>query len=838
MRVLSRLLIRRLTGHPWQLFLGVLGIALGVGIVLAIDLTNASALRAFEISSKSMLSGFTHEIISDSSGIDESLYRDLRTRLGLHKLLPIVEGEVTGSNHETYRLFGIDPISMMGSDVPGLSGTHSNSMLRLLTEPDSAFITESTRAKLNLNAPGRFTVYFNGRRQTLNIIGILPDRGGIPGQLLQSSFLSDIATAQDLLGMQGKLSRIDLNLEGSQIEQVKGMLHQPQQLIRSETPVHAIDRMTRAFHINLTALSLLALVIGAFLIYNTMTISVLQRREQFAILKVMGTDHVEIFLLVMAEALILAALGILSGYGLGIGLSKFLIKLSSRTLTDLYFIHEVQHLYINGWSLIKATALGLGGVLVAAYIPARDAMTTVPMLVHSRSVLEARARSVHGSLFKYSLASASIALLILVFTDRSIIAGFIALFFIIIAFALASPLLLVVLVRWFKPVLEPLMGLLGSIAARGVLASLSRTQIAVTALAVSISATIGVSIMIGSFRHSVEIWLANYLKADVYISPVVRGGEYGVDDALLMKIRSLTGIKKVTTTYYRNIWQDEQPIRLRVVDIDRQVLAGYPFKKDGTSDRWSEFSSGDGVVISEPYAWHHGLKTGDYIKLITAAGARRFQVEGIYVDYGSDQGVITMHRDIYTRYWGDAGVSSVSIYTDKSLNAGELAQRLNMGLLEGTNLHARANRDLRSLSMKIFDRTFSITQVLRILTVIIAVIGILGALMSIQLERNREFAILRANGLTPGGLRQLVLAESGLMGVCAGLIAVPLGIVLAAVLIFIINRRSFGWSMEFLLEPGYLAGAVLLGLFAGVLAGLYPAWRVAGVQPVAALRDE
>ena len=163
---------------------------------------------------------------------------------------------------------------------------------------------------------------------------------------------------------------------------------------------------------------------------------------------------------------------------------------------------------------------------------------------------------------------------------------------------------------------------------------------------------------------------------------------------------------------------------------------------------------------------------------------------------------------------------------------------LNTTILPGTHLHARANRELRNLSMKIFDRTFSITEVLRILTIIIAVIGIFGALMAIQLERNREFAILRANGLTPRDLNKLILTESGLMGISAGIIAIPLGVVLAAVLIFVINRRSFGWSMEFLLEPGYLVSAVILGLFAGLLAGLYPAWRTAAVVPAVILREK
>lgn len=837
-KILHLLIMRRCLRNPWQVILGVLGVSLGVGIVLAIDLTNASALRAFEISSQSIVNGFSHQIIGGAYGLDESLYRKLRTELGLHRLLPIVEGNVAVSDGGYYRMIGIDPVSMMGADAPGASGRYSGSLLRLIAEPDTVLMADTLKKKLKPDASGRITVFSNGRRRTLDIIGIMPARGNLQGQLLQSGFLTDIATAQEQLGMQGRLSRIDLTLSAAEIGQLSNILNHSEHLMPSEAPLRLMTQMTRAFRINLTALSLLAMVIGAFLIYNTITISVLQRREQFATLRILGTDHGDVFLMIISEALALAVMGILCGYGLGIGLSQFLIKLSSRTLTDLYFVSEVQHLYLNGWSFIKATALGLGGVLAAAYLPARDAMTTAPLLTRSRSFLEQKASSGHGRLFIYSMTCAGIAMMILVLTDRSIIAGFAALFLIIISFAMASPLLLIQIVRIFKPVVEFFIGLPGSIAARGVLASFSRTRVAVTALAVAISATIGVSIMIGSFRHSVETWLLNYLRADVYISAAARGGDFIIGDTLLQRLRSLTGVEKTTTACYRDIWNNDKPARLRVVDIDKQVFTAYPLKYDAFPRRWLKFSSADGVLISEPYAYHNRLKQGDFMSLNTAAGAHRFQVVGIYVDYGSDQGVITMHQDIYRKYWRDAQVTSVALYIGTSISAGALAEMLNTGLLQGTDFHARANRELREQSMKIFDRTFSITQVLRILTVIIAVIGIFGALMSIQLERNREFAILRANGLTPGGLRQLILTEGGLMGVAAGIIALPLGILLAAVLIYVINRRSFGWTMNFLLEPRYLLSAVLLGLIAGVLAGIYPAWRMGVVKPADALRDE
>ena len=369
-RLLFQLILRRCTRNPWQQILGILGVALGVGIVLAIDLTNASALRGFEISSQSIVNGFSHQISGGPAGIDESLYRRLRTEFGLHRLLPIVEGDVSAGDGAEFHLIGIDPVAMMGADAPQSSSRYSASLFRLIAEPDTAFIADSAMKKLKLTVPGRIVVFAGGRQRSLNVIGVMPAHGNLQGQLLQSGLLTDIATAQELLGMQGRLSRIDLTLKDDEIGQVRSILTHSQRLLTSETPVRAMAHMTRAFRINLTALSLLALVIGAFLIYNTITISVLQRRDQFAMLRILGTDDAELFKMVICEALALAVVGIIAGYGLGIGLSQLLIKLASRTLTDLYFVNEVQHLYLNGPSFIKATALGLAGVLTAACLPA------------------------------------------------------------------------------------------------------------------------------------------------------------------------------------------------------------------------------------------------------------------------------------------------------------------------------------------------------------------------------------------------------------------------------------------------------------------------------------
>ena len=214
------------------------------------------------------------------------------------------------------------------------------------------------------------------------------------------------------------------------------------------------------------------------------------------------------------------------------------------------------------------------------------------------------------------------------------------------------------------------------------------------------------------------------------------------------------------------------------------------------------------------------------IELPTAKGGRRFTVLDVFYDYGSDRGRVVMHRDTYDRYWNDPVIGSVAVYLKAGVDSGSFLNHIEQNELRGTGLRARSNDRIKQLSLEIFDRTFTVTEVLRLLTIIIAAVGVFSALVAIQLDRGREFAVLRASGLTRGELSRVMMIEGGLMGTASAILAIPLGILMAAVLVFVINRRSFGWSMQFTLPWEQLAITLALGLAAGAVAALYPAWRM------------
>jgi putative ABC transport system permease protein len=250
---------------------------------------------------------------------------------------------------------------------------------------------------------------------------------------------------------------------------------------------------------------------------------------------------------------------------------------------------------------------------------------------------------------------------------------------------------------------------------------------------------------------------------------------------------------------------------------------------------------GGAVMVSEPFAYRHDVAAGLRVRLNTDRGRHDFPVAGVFYDYGSSAGVVVMSRATYDRFWDDRAVSAIAVYaapgTDPDALIGALRARADE-VAPPAEVVIRSNRALREASLEIFDRTFAVTRVLRLLIVVVAFVGVLSALMAQALERTREVAFQRALGLTPRQVWGVITAQTGLMGLVAGLLAMPVGVLLAAVLVFVINRRSFGWTMPLDVRPDVLLQGLGLAVVAALLAGLYPALRMAGASPAEALRDE
>jgi putative ABC transport system permease protein len=353
-------------------------------------------------------------------------------------------------------------------------------------------------------------------------------------------------------------------------------------------------------------------------------------------------------------------------------------------------------------------------------------------------------------------------------------------------------------------------------------------------------ATVGVGVMIGSFRQTVVRWLASTLQSDVYVSPPSLVGnrpDATLDPALIARLASVPGVARVNTNRTVRVESPTGPLTLVALDVDDRVLRGFSFVRGDPSSIAPALAAG-GVLVSEPLAYHRRLDVGARLRLRTDRGDREFPVVGIVRDYGSTEGAAMLSRRTYEALWDDRAISALGLVARPGTDGDALLAALRGAAGPDQDVLIRSNRALREGSLEVFDRTFAVTVVLRFLATVVAFAGVLSALMALGFERARELAMLRAHGFTPGQVWGLVVGQSGLMGVAAGLFAIPVGLVLALLLVFVINQRSFGWTLQLEVPPGVLLQAVGLAMAAALVASLAPAHRIARQPLPEALRDE
>lgn len=859
--LLRRSSLRYLLRHPWQFGLAILGVALGVAIIVSIDLANASATRAFSLSSEAVSGRATHQVVGGPEGIPDSAFRRLVLETDI-PAAPVVEGYVflprqagrPGRPGRLLHLLGIDPFSerpfrpyLAGGSQGTREEGSSVDLGPLLTRPAAGLLSATTAAEMGLEPGSSFSIRSGASLKTIELIGVLEPRDESTRNALADLLVMDIASAQEVLGRVGRLDRIDLILPDRDVQRAASVLPPGAQILRSSSRTQTTEEMTQAFRLNLTALSLLALVCGVFLIYNTMVFSVVQRRTLIGTLRAIGVTRGQIFALVLGEAAVVAVAGTAAGLGAGVLLARELVRLVTQTINDLYFVVTVRELAVPVAVLVKGGVLGIGATLTAALAPALEATNAPPRAVLSRSALEVRLRRV---LPRVTLAGVGMLALgggLLAIPSgggKGLIVSFAGLFAVILGAALLAPGATVALVRLLRPVMGRLFGILGRMAAGGVVASLSRTAVAIAALVIAVSATIGIGVMIDSFRGTVVRWLDATLRSDIYLGTPSRAGGFSggdLDPDVALRMAKLPGIERVNLLRRTELPSEDGPVRLVILGTDLRGLSGYELKEGRPSEAWPAFQDEDAVVISEPFSQRRGVSTGDRIRLRTAAGDREFRVVGIYYDYASDRGLVLMSRGTYLRHWRDRPLTGFSVDLKRGQDVEETIRRLRAALAKepgGEGLSIQSNRALKKASMTIFDRTFRITSVLRMVSGLVAFIGVLSALMALQLERARELGVLRANGLTPGQVWHLVTSQTGLLGLAAGLLSLPVGLALAAIMIFVVNRRSFGWTIRMEVDPMILLGALALALGAALLAGIYPAWKMARTSPALALREE
>ena len=824
--------------RPWMTLLVILSVALGVAVVVAVDLANASAARAFKLSTDAVIGKATHQIVGGARGVDENVYRDLRIAQGNRLSAPIVEEYATARElgAQTFRVLGVD----LFAEAPFRTYLTANTtqvgldaFAAFLTQPNSALVSAASAERYGVQVGDPITLVLGTRERTITLVGLLQPPNDISARALDNLILTDIATAQELAGMLGKLTRIDLIATEAHARALAATLPAGLRVASASEQAETITQLTAAFQLNLTAFSLLALAVGMFLIYNTTLFSVVQRRRVLGILRCVGVTGRQIFALILFEAAISGVVGALLGVGLGILLGRLTVALVTQTINDLYFSVTVRGVDVDALSILKGVLLGVLAAVLAAALPAAEAASVPAITALQRSDLESRLRR-----FIPAITTLGLALLVTgaatLWGINNVTVAFAGIFLGLFGVTLGVPLLTVALMRGVTQTLGRV-GLLSRMAARTITQALSRTSVAIAALMVAVSVVIGVTIMIASFRTTVVNWLDQTLTADIYISPPITGGNRPttMDATLVEKIRAVKNIRG--SELIRNATARSPELGdVRLIAVT--AVYNRVFKSANAGDVWRQVAGGS-VVISEPLANRFRLREGDTITLLTDRGAKQFPIVGVYFDYSSDQGMLLLSLDVYREWWDDPNLSAVAIYVAPNADEAQVENAIRAAV-GNAQVIVQSNKSLRDAALVIFDRTFAITATLRIIAIIVAFIGVLSALMALQLERTRELGTLRATGMTLRQLWRLTLLESGLMGATAGILAIPTGLLLSAILIYVINLRSFGWTIFFEPVPEVYAQAFAVAVCAALLAAVYPMVRLGRLQVAEALREE
>lgn len=847
-----RFILRRLFEERVRTAVTVLGIALGIAVVVAIQLTNASSVRGFEAAVESIAGKTSLEIAAPGPGFDEMLLNDLGWIRAYGDVSPVIEGDalaVTADGaRESVRVLGVDVLKDRSiRDYNLLAFADDNrqprpqEFLALLVDPRSIVVTEKFARRHGLSVDSELELTTGDAVAPFRIRALLKDEG--PARTLDGNFvLMDIAAAQLAFRRLGRLDRVDVRLaEGVAVDRAEVEIREqlPEGLIvrRPDRRGQQVEKMLAAFHFNLTALSYIALLVGLFLVYNTVSISVIARRDEIGTLRALGTSRRSVLGMFLAEAATLALAGCAIGLVLGRVLAEGAVRITSTTVDTLYIATAAQPVPLGIRHVLLAFGIGVPLALLSAAIPALEASRVSPTAaMRGSDRLEMRFRFRARLLL---LPAAFFALGWWLSTLAPVggrpFGGYASALSIVFGAAFLVPAVLYSACRAGERLLTRVFGIEGRLATANLAAAIPRISISVAALAVSLSMMVAIAVMIGSFRETVIQWIDQTLQADLYVRPVTRtniANEATISPEVIAAATALDGATAVDTFRSFDIPYGDGTIILGSSDFRQEIVRrklAFKTPSDGAA-ALAAAHDGKGAIVSESFAIKFERSVGDSVVLPTPQGERTFRIDGVFYDYSSDRGAVIIDRAVFTDLFGVAAPTNLAIYLADGVDPDVARQQLLDATGEGHRIFVFTNAKIRAEVLRIFDSTFAITTALEIIAIFVAIMGVASTLLTLVIERRRELAVLRLVGADRRQVRKMIVIEATVLGGVSQAIGIGVGLLLSLVLIFVINVQSFGWTIQFRLPIAFLLQSTVLILVATALAGIYAARRACALN--------
>lgn len=858
MPLFSRFILRQLATERVRTGTTVLGIALGIAVIVAIQLTNGSAIRGFQAALQSLAGRTSVQIVGSGAGIDERELADLVWLERMGEVSPVVEGdvltEVAGGQPEQLRVLGIDILrdralrEYHAVDFGRGRQPTAREFLDLLLDTDAVILTERFAKAHGLDVGDSLDVTADDRVATLRVRALLTSDG--PAAAFDGRVaVMDIAAAQVLLGRLGWIDRLDVAVRpglsiDDAIARIAARLPPELRARRPSEQTLEAAKMLEAFQVNLTALSYIALLVGLFLVYNTVSISVISRRDEIGTLRALGVTRREVLRLFLGEAALLALVGCALGLALGRVLAARAVDLTALAVKVLYVATAAGQPTLGWWHVGLAFGVGLPLALLAAAVPAAEASRIAPIgVIKGTAALESglrlHRRQLLGPLALFGLAIGLARL--------PAIAG-------VPLWGYAAALAVVFGAAWVVPAAVHGLTWLGARMSRRLFVleawlanaslggSVPRLSISVAALAVSLALAVAIAVMVASFRDTVTYWVAQTLRADLFVGPEMQGvaqrGRLSADAERVVRAHPAV----LAVDQYRSLDVSFEGRLIVVGAGDLPVLLQHGnllFKEPRDARAAVRDAIGrDEVLASESFAVRFGRNVGDQVWLDTITGSRPFRIAAVYFDYSTDRGILVMDRRTFARHYGSQPPESLAVYLRPGADAGQVRRNLLAAFGDRRRVVVRTNAMLRRRVLEVFDATFAITYALELVAIVVAMLGVVATLLTLIIDRRHELAMLRLLGTGRAQVRRVVVLEAAMIGLVSQAVGAGVGIGLSLILIYVINLQSFGWTLQFHLPVRFLLVSTAVLICTTTLAGIYPAHRAATLDVTGQGQDE
>ena len=861
---LTRLLtVRSLRERPMRFLLSTFGIILGVGGILGMSITNEAAMHAITRLFGDTSGRASLVIVSsrgESNAIDERLIKEMEQQPGIAAAVPsihvttLLADEVLpmeiglsmfGASSGGLTIYGIDPaLDGKTRDYQLLDGQFLSE-----NESDTEEIvlvkSYADEQELTLGDWVEFVTPFGN--ESLRLVGLIDEQGS--GRINNGAFgVIHLKVAQKYFDRLYEVDQIDIvvsqNYENtSAIERLKATLQnnisEDYSVIFPAAQGQRMMQMLGNYRIGLDFLSGMALFVGAFLIYNAFSMTVVERTREIGMLRTIGLTQRQVAFQILIEASILGLIGSLLGIGLGIllslGLSRLMAMLLDQDLSSITMPVDL---------MVKSGMIGLIVAVVAALIPAWNASRISPL-----EALRTRGTKKEGWFvrrgWRLGLAVLVISVIVLLWNplpdDPTFSVGGMAVMGLFLGGTLMLPVVISYWERATRQFIRRIYGNSGMLGSRNIERAKTRTTLTVAALMIGVSMMIIVWVMTESFKGDVKDWLEGYMGGDIYVTSSIN-----LRDRLQQRIRSVPGVSAVTPVRYfeaEMITADGEQEGVLFSAIDPQSyssVTSFIFEELGDRNKeeaMERLASGNTVFISSVVAELYGLSVGDKLQLQTKSGPRPFEVAAIVVDFYNQGMVIEGSWRDMERQFRVKDAQAFIVKVDDQANVNDVKEEIQRTFGDRYHLVVEANQSLKQRANELMEQAFSMFDVLALISMIVAFLGISNTLTMNVLERTQEIGMLRSIGMTRKQVLITIMAEAGALGLLGGVLGVLFGVLLSRLLLASMASMS-GYNVTFVLPLMRVFVGLLVAIVVAHLAAIVPSRQATRVQILEAIRFE